>query len=131
MEFCTMVRERGCRRENGHTSARMMMRGHSCKRSEADAAGRAGCSNRFRLDHGPGRSTFSQVAPTPGQLSDPEAGDIRANFDTLTQCEREVLELVSAGRLNKQIAADIGISLATVKAHRGHVMRKMRTQSLT
>ena len=57
--------------------------------------------------------------------------EIRANFDTLTQREREVLELVLAGRLNKQIAADIGISLATVKAHRGHVMRKMKTQSLT
>lgn len=57
--------------------------------------------------------------------------EIRANFDTLTQREREVLELVLAGRLNKQIAADIGISLATVKAHRGHAMRKMKTQSLT
>jgi FixJ family two-component response regulator len=57
--------------------------------------------------------------------------EIRTNFDTLTQREREVLELVLAGRLNKQIAADIGISLATVKAHRGHVMRKMKTQSLT
>lgn len=57
--------------------------------------------------------------------------EIRANFGTLTQREREVLELVLAGRLNKQIAADIGISLATVKAHRGHVMRKMKTQSLT
>jgi FixJ family two-component response regulator len=57
--------------------------------------------------------------------------EIRANFDNLTQREREVLELVLAGRLNKQIAGDIGISLATVKAHRGHVMRKMKTQSLT
>jgi FixJ family two-component response regulator len=57
--------------------------------------------------------------------------EIRSNFDTLTQREREVLELVLAGRLNKQIAGDIGISLATVKAHRGHVMRKMKTQSLT
>src|ERR1700726_88773 len=44
--------------------------------------------------------------------------EIRFNFDTLTQREREVLELVLAGRLNKQIAGDIGISLATVKAHR-------------
>jgi FixJ family two-component response regulator len=57
--------------------------------------------------------------------------ETRANFGRLTQREREVLELVLAGRLNKQIAADIGISIATVKAHRGHVMRKMKTQSLT
>jgi FixJ family two-component response regulator len=55
---------------------------------------------------------------------------IRANFATLTQREREVLEHVVAGRLNKQIAADIGISIATVKLHRGHVMHKMQAVSL-
>jgi DNA-binding CsgD family transcriptional regulator len=57
--------------------------------------------------------------------------EIRTSFDTLTQREREVLDLVLAGRLNKQIAADIGIGLATVKARPGHVVRKMKTQSLT
>jgi FixJ family two-component response regulator len=55
---------------------------------------------------------------------------IRADFDTLTPREREVMVLVVAGRLNKQIAADIGISEATVKLHRGQVMRKMRAQTL-
>jgi FixJ family two-component response regulator len=55
---------------------------------------------------------------------------IRTGFDTLTQREREVLTLVVAGRLNKHIAAEIGISTATVKLHRGHVMRKMQAQSL-
>jgi FixJ family two-component response regulator len=55
---------------------------------------------------------------------------IRANLATLTQREREVLERVVAGRLNKQIAADIGISMATVKLHRGHVMQKMQAVSL-
>jgi FixJ family two-component response regulator len=55
---------------------------------------------------------------------------IRANLATLTQREREVLEHVVAGRLNKQIAADIGISIATVKLHRGHVMQKMQAVSL-
>ncbi|MGY8710814.1 response regulator transcription factor [Bradyrhizobium sp. 18BD] len=56
--------------------------------------------------------------------------NIRANLATLTQREREVLEHVVAGRLNKQIAADIGISIATVKLHRGHVMQKMQAVSL-
>jgi FixJ family two-component response regulator len=56
---------------------------------------------------------------------------IRTGFHTLTQREREVLTLVVAGRLNKHIAAEIGISTATVKLHRGHVMRKMQAQSLT
>jgi FixJ family two-component response regulator len=43
----------------------------------------------------------------------------------LTQREREVMALVVTGRLNKQIAADIGLSEITVKVHRGNVMRKM------
>jgi FixJ family two-component response regulator len=55
---------------------------------------------------------------------------IRTAFDTLTQREREVLTLVAAGRLNKHIATQIGISTATVKLHRGHVMRKMQAHSL-
>jgi FixJ family two-component response regulator len=57
-------------------------------------------------------------------------GAIRTNFDKLTPREREVMALVVAGRLNKQIAAEIGISEATVKLHRGQVMRKMHVRSL-
>ena len=55
---------------------------------------------------------------------------LRATFDTLTAREREIMTLVVAGRLNKQIAAEIGIAEATVKLHRGNVMRKMRALSL-
>ncbi len=55
---------------------------------------------------------------------------LRARFETLTPREREVMAHVVSGRLNKQIAADIGISEVTVKVHRGQVMRKMRASSL-
>jgi FixJ family two-component response regulator len=57
--------------------------------------------------------------------------ELRKRYSTLTQREREVMALVVAGRLNKQIAEDIGVSEITVKAHRGQVMRKMRSSSLT
>ena len=55
---------------------------------------------------------------------------LRARFETLTPREREVMALVVAGRLNKQIAYDIGISEITVKVHRSQVMRKMKASSL-
>jgi len=55
---------------------------------------------------------------------------LRARFDTLTPREREVMALVVTGRLNKQIAGDLGVSEITVKVHRGQVMRKMQASSL-
>jgi FixJ family two-component response regulator len=55
---------------------------------------------------------------------------LRTHFDTLSPREREVMALVVTGRLNKQIAADIGISEITVKVHRSQVMRKMKASSL-
>jgi FixJ family two-component response regulator len=55
---------------------------------------------------------------------------LRARLDTLTLREREVMVLVVAGLLNKQIAHEIGVIEATVKVHRGQAMRKMRARSL-
>jgi FixJ family two-component response regulator len=55
---------------------------------------------------------------------------LRARLETLTPREREVMALVVTGRLNKQIAGDLGISEITVKVHRGQVMRKMKAASL-
>ena len=55
---------------------------------------------------------------------------LRDLFDSLSPREREVLSLVAAGLMNKQIAAEIGIAEITVKIHRGHIMRKMRARSL-
>jgi FixJ family two-component response regulator len=57
-------------------------------------------------------------------------GLLQARFDSLTQREREVMALVVTGRVNKQIAFEIGISQITVKVHRGNVMRKMADTSL-
>jgi FixJ family two-component response regulator len=56
--------------------------------------------------------------------------DVRARFDSLTEREREVMGLVTAGLMNKQIAGELGLSEITVKIHRGHLMRKMAARSL-
>jgi FixJ family two-component response regulator len=56
--------------------------------------------------------------------------DIRAQYETLTAREREVMGHVTAGLMNKQVAALIGLSEITVKIHRGNVMRKMEVRSL-
>jgi FixJ family two-component response regulator len=58
------------------------------------------------------------------------SSELRARFDALTPREREVMALVAAGRANKQIAAELGVSLVTVKVHRGHVMHKMLAPSV-
>jgi FixJ family two-component response regulator len=57
-------------------------------------------------------------------------GELRQHFDKLTTREQEVMYLVVAGRLNKQIAAELGISEMTAKIHRGQVFRKMQAASL-
>ncbi len=57
-------------------------------------------------------------------------GELRERFETLTERERQVMQLVVAGRLNKQIAAELGISEMTAKIHRGQVFRKMQAASL-
>lgn len=55
---------------------------------------------------------------------------IQSRLESLTPREREVMLLVVQGRMNKEIAADLGASIATVKIHRGRVMRKMEVHSL-
>ncbi|MBV9824908.1 MAG: response regulator transcription factor [Alphaproteobacteria bacterium] len=56
--------------------------------------------------------------------------ELRGRFDTLTARERQVLSLVVAGRLNKQIAGELGVSEMTVKMHRRQVMRKMQASGV-
>jgi len=62
--------------------------------------------------------------------SDQALRAVRERFDTLSPREREVMVQVTAGRLNKQIAHDIGIAESTVKVHRTNLMRKMKARSL-
>jgi FixJ family two-component response regulator len=56
--------------------------------------------------------------------------DVRRRLGALTEREREVMRLVVAGRLNKQIADELGISIKTVEAHRARVMEKMEVGSI-
>ena len=59
-----------------------------------------------------------------------EIHDLHGRYQSLSAREREVMTLVVSGRLNKQIASEIGASEATVKIHRGHVMQKMQAGSV-
>ena len=68
------------------------------------------------------RATRQQVA---------EAATLQGRYARLTERERQVMRLVVAGRLNKEIAAELGLAEITVKVQRGQVMRKMQADSVT
>jgi FixJ family two-component response regulator len=55
---------------------------------------------------------------------------LRARYESLSPREREVMGLVTAGLMNKQVAAETGLAEITVKIHRGHIMKKMAARSL-
>jgi FixJ family two-component response regulator len=59
-----------------------------------------------------------------------ELADIQARYDTLTAREREVIVLIVRGMLNKQAAAELGITEITIKVHRHNIMEKMKARSL-
>jgi FixJ family two-component response regulator len=59
-----------------------------------------------------------------------DTASLRARFERLTARERQVMDLVVAGFMNKEAAAKLGLSEITVKVHRGHVMQKMEADSL-
>jgi FixJ family two-component response regulator len=64
------------------------------------------------------------------RAQDKSVQEVRAHFEALTPREQEVIGFLAAGLLNKQIAAQLGVSEVTVKVHRGNVMRKMGARSL-
>jgi len=71
------------------------------------------------------------VARNEARRRESESQDgVRADFERLSPREREVMGLVTAGLMNKQVAARLGLSEITVKIHRGNAMRKMGAQSL-
>jgi len=62
--------------------------------------------------------------------ADKTVANLQALYDTLSSREREVLRLVAAGLMNKQIAAELDLAEITVKIYRGHITKKMQARSL-
>jgi FixJ family two-component response regulator len=59
-----------------------------------------------------------------------EVSGLQAHFESLSAREREIMALVTTGLMNKQVAAELGLSEITVKIHRGNVMKKMGAKTL-
>jgi FixJ family two-component response regulator len=74
--------------------------------------------------------TRALAADQKRRAAEKAVSDLRSLYESLTPREREVLPLVSAGMMNKLIAAELGVSEITVKVHRSNIMRKMHTRSL-
>jgi FixJ family two-component response regulator len=64
------------------------------------------------------------------RVTDAEDGRLRERFATLSPREQQVMQRVAAGKMNKQVAGDLGLSEVTVKIHRGAAMRKMGARTL-
>ena len=64
------------------------------------------------------------------RAAETDTAQIRRRYETLSARERQVMALVTAGKMNKQVAGDLGISEITVKIHRGAAMRKMGARTL-
>jgi FixJ family two-component response regulator len=64
------------------------------------------------------------------RTADDNASQVRQRFGTLTPREQQVMMLVATGKMNKQVAGDLGVSEITVKLHRGAAMRKMGARTL-
>ena len=64
------------------------------------------------------------------RINEKAISELKTKFQTLTPREQQVMARVTGGYLNKQIAAEIGVTEITVKVHRGNVMRKFGTKSL-
>ncbi len=64
------------------------------------------------------------------RAQDKTVHELRHHYEALTPREQQVISLVTAGLMNKQIAAELGVSEITVKVHRGSVMKKMGARSL-
>jgi FixJ family two-component response regulator len=64
------------------------------------------------------------------RTADEGASQMRQRFETLTPREQQVMMLVATGKMNKQVAGDLGVSEITVKLHRGAAMRKMGARTL-
>jgi FixJ family two-component response regulator len=71
-----------------------------------------------------------QMALVAEEANKTQLGELQEHYSKLTRREREVLPFVVAGRLSKQIAAELGTSEITIRVHRGQIMRKMQAHSL-